>query len=136
MVADLHSDAVAVAMGGHSILPKADFYAAIMRTGRPKLATEAQTCANGVKALSNFRNDIAHGRWLTSLVKTDLGGKKRRVLAMKKFKDNRSITVEEIEQKYGDLCRLSRHLADIQWRISASSKPGEWELPSPWHGSF
>jgi hypothetical protein len=97
-----------------------------------EIQKDAINCANKMKGLSEFRNDVAHGRWAFNYNDPNL----TRVEASRSITRSAPITPQKLTNQLRYAAKLSNQLADIYWRISHLRDPATHPLPSPWHGKF
>jgi hypothetical protein len=127
-------------MGGTNVPPKADIFAAVVadKFRDQKIAKDADACAKKIKELSNFRNEIAHGRWMIVPSHSDTEERFRSLspVSRKKITEGKTVTLQDLETNYELVCKLSNRMADLFWRIMATKKPKEFAEHSPWHDKF
>lgn len=119
-------------MSSPNVPPKADAFLAIARDKLDDavLLKDAKKCADKLKELSNFRNSVAHGRWAFN-VDNDSAESRKKLIS------GEAVSISKIDQKYEDICSLSKRLADLNWRIIQHLHPkAPARGPSPWHGKF
>lgn len=101
------------------------------------LVADAVGCANSMKALSNFRNEVAHGRWVMARGDWDEEGHRPlQPMSAKPGTLTKPITLRQLADQFDRLCQLSRRVADLHWRCNHRASPERFPLPSPWHGKF
>jgi hypothetical protein len=138
LVSGINPSAVDVIMKTPHVPARADIFEEIFKSfvKDAQLVKDAKACASAVKKLSNFRNEVAHGRWRG--VRIDAGEGRRPLIPMsaKQATASKLIRVGEITSNYGQLCRLSCRLADLNWRCNHLQYPKHFPLPSLWHDKF
>lgn len=122
-------------MSSPHVPSRADIMAAAVRerVTNQDVVADAEACAKKVKDLSNFRNDVVHGRWIQPV---DEAGVPGAPVAGRETMATRTITSTQIQQKTAEVEKLTRKLADLNYRIIILTNPGVPTGPSPWHGKF
>lgn len=99
------------------------------------LVKDAENCASSLKKMSNFRNKVAHGRWLLSRIQVDPEHRPLIAISIRPGSEDH-VTLGDLHQEYSKLCQLSRRIADVTYRCERRRIPEHRPLPSPWHGKF
>jgi hypothetical protein len=99
-------------MGSPHVPSKADIFEALAteKLTDAEVREEAIACAKRIKDLSNFRNDVIHGRWATA-VPSGIEEARKKLSAT-------PINIQQIRQKYGEICKLSHRMVAVVQRIS------------------
>jgi hypothetical protein len=120
-------------MKSTSVPQRADIFAGIVRSlvSDQDIQKDALDCANKMKGLSDFRNDVAHGRWAFNL-----GSAQPTIEASRSLTRTAPITPTKLTSQLRNVAKLSNKLADVWWRVAHLHEPQKYVLPSPWHDKF
>lgn len=120
---DISNDSMEKIMGSPHVPSKADIFEALVTEklkNHPEVRDEAIACAKKIKDLSNFRNDVIHGRWATS-VPSGVEEARRKL-------STKPITIQMVRQKYSEVCKLSHRMVNLVGAISRSNAPEQTEV--------
>lgn len=109
---DLKPPAIDAIMWPTNVSPKVDIMLEIIRSRFSGTAVEheAEKCAKNVKKHSNFRNSVAHGRWVTDLDTNE-------IFSVKNFSSRDQVTIDKINAKHDELLKLHYRLTILRLSI-------------------
>jgi hypothetical protein len=140
-VTKLNSSAVNTIMRNPHLPSRADIFIEGFKSyiNDQELCKSAELCAKKIKALSNFRNEIAHGRWKGVRISIEDGGRTLRPMVPMSSKQNggsKLITMGDLMKNFEEIRRLSYRIADLTWRCCHHRGVPHYSLPSPYHDKF
>jgi hypothetical protein len=121
---DVGNDSLEKIMGSPHVPSKGAIFDALVKEKIKDAAIlkEADHCVKRINDLSNFRNDVVHGRWATSV---DL-----KLAVSHKKSSAKPVSIQQIGQKYVEVCKLSHRLINVVRQILQSRFPGPfWRSP-------
>lgn len=110
-----------------------------------EFAATANSCADKLMSLSNFRNEVAHGKWIVDMSRPQSAindeGQKVTFGSLVSSKTpfsfgSRQVSVSDLQTELGKLDKLGMKVRDLSWRYQTYLNPEAYKLPSPWHGKF
>jgi hypothetical protein len=108
-----------------------------------ELRTDGIACGKELMGLSNFRNEVAHGRWIMDLSHRQQYRKQDGSIitagtlkSSKTLSGGPTVTLEKLQSEIVKLQKLQFRVQDLLWRHQAILNPATIQLPSPWHGKF